>query len=625
MPSRDTIVVRNLPQLTTEADIRAFFNTRIKNAGSEVFSLVDDSQRIAGRLKCAIVELNHGAKGKALEYNGHEFIPAAAGGGKSKIEIDASSVGAVTLASHRNPKFDLYFVHGPGGDAFSSWVNESTRHMWTRDSFPLQCINSGVRGRFSTLGYDAKILDKKSKSFQRAAEEILNHVRVDRPQGCTLPIFFVCHSVGGIVVTQALTLALTKPTIQPELQFIRQMVRGVVYFGTPLQGTLNAGLTTPVVSLVGGLTRVQTNFLSDSKLFSKKLPQLMMNFNSIRNEEDIEVLVFIEHLLDGPTRTTRISAALPFTPPVVSIGINASHRDMVKFANGNEAREISTEIVNMIQRKLNIPVTPSLNLPPSSGLTVLQPPGYEGKEAPGTDDNKGFGRLALLDTIFVIDDTGSMQVAADSNDPAGPDRKSRWNVLTQSMQYIANIAAEYAPDGVGIYFLKSTHLNKTNIKSGQEVLNLLAQVDLGQGMGGTYFATALAEILGPYAARYRDFFEAAKRRRKADRVRPLNVIVLTDGKADDASSTKRIIIRIGKQLDDMFASDSQIGLQFLQVGDDQDAAEWLKSLDNDLESEHDIRDYVDTRAFDDPQNSPDFTKNLREILLGAIDRDIDNQ
>ena len=64
---------------------------------------------------------------------------------------------------------------------FSSWANESTRHMWTRDSFPLQCINLGVRGRFSTLGYDAKILDKKPKDIQNAAEEILNHVRADRP------------------------------------------------------------------------------------------------------------------------------------------------------------------------------------------------------------------------------------------------------------------------------------------------------------------------------------------------------------------------------------------------------------------------------------------------------------
>ncbi|KAI9764705.1 MAG: hypothetical protein M1840_008097 [Geoglossum simile] len=627
MPSRDAIVVRNLPELTTEADVKTFFDTRIKNADTVVFPLVDDSQRAASRLKCATVELNHAVKDKALKYDGEEFIPAFAGGGKSLIEIDASLIGAVTLASHHNPEFDIYFVHGLGGDVFSSWANESTGHMWTRDSFPLQCINLGVRGRFSMLGYDAKVLDKKSKNFQSAAEEILNHIRADRPRGCTLPIFFVCHSLGGIVVTQALSLALTKPAVKPEFQFIQHMVRGVVYFGTPFQGTLNADFTTPIVSIVGSLTGVNTSFVGDLRSFSSdKLPRLMMNFNNIRNEENIEVLVFIEKLSDGPTRvTTRASATLPFTPPVVPIGINASHRDMVKFASGKEARETITEIVNMIKKKLDIPIIPtSPNLPPYLELPVLQVPGYEGKKAPGTDDNKGFGRLALFDTIFVIDDTGSMQVAANSNEPAGPDRKTRWNILTQSMQYIGNIAADYDPDGVDIHFLVSGHLNKTNIKSGQEVLNLLSRVDLEQGVGGTYFAAVLAEILGPYVARYKDYFEATKRQEKADKVRPLNVIVLTDGKSDDARSTKRIIVRIGKQLDDMNAPDTQIGLQFLQVGDDEDAAKWLRSLDNDLEVAHDVRDYVDTRTFDSPKNSGDFTRNLREILLGAIDRDIDD-
>ena len=40
----------------------------------------------------------------------------------------------------------------------------------------------------------------------------------------------------------------------------------------------------------------------------------------------------------------------------------------------------------------------------------------------------------------------------------------------------------------------------------------------------------------------------------------------------------------------MNAPDTQIGLQFLQVGDDEAAAKWLKSLDDDLENDHDVRD-----------------------------------
>jgi hypothetical protein len=103
---RDTIVVRSLPESTTEADLQTFFNIRIQNAGAVVFPLVADSQRPAGRFKCATVELNHSAKDRALKYNGEEFIPSAAGGKKSRIEVDASLMGAVTLASHNNPEFE---------------------------------------------------------------------------------------------------------------------------------------------------------------------------------------------------------------------------------------------------------------------------------------------------------------------------------------------------------------------------------------------------------------------------------------------------------------------------------------------------------------------------------------
>jgi hypothetical protein len=56
--------------------------------------------------------------------------------------------------------------------------------MWARDSFPLQCLNLNVQGRFSMIGFDAKVLDKKPKNIRDAAEEILNHVKADRPAVC---------------------------------------------------------------------------------------------------------------------------------------------------------------------------------------------------------------------------------------------------------------------------------------------------------------------------------------------------------------------------------------------------------------------------------------------------------
>ncbi len=84
------------------------------------------------------------------------------------------------------------------------------------------------------------------------------------------------------------------------------MVRGVAYFGTPFQGSRNADFLTPFVSVLGGFTRMNTNFVGELKTFSSnKLPNLMMIFNNLRVEEGIEILVFTEKQPEGPAKVVR--------------------------------------------------------------------------------------------------------------------------------------------------------------------------------------------------------------------------------------------------------------------------------------------------------------------------------
>jgi hypothetical protein len=265
---------------------------------------------------------------------------------------------------------------------------------------------------------------------------------------------------------------------------------------------------------------------------------------------------------------------------------------MVKFRDGTEARLVITEILNMIKRKLKMPIEPiSPGAPLGPILPVIAlPDNLVPAPGPG-EDNEGFSQLSQFDTIFVVDDTGSMGLPADSNEVYIPEQtKSRWDVLTRSLQYIANIAAEYDEDGVDIQFLKTRKLNRSNIQSGQEVLNLLQQVDYTKTKGGTYFEEALAPILGPYVQRYKNYFEKLTRQEEAVEVKPLNVIIITDGADDDEEVTEELLVGIAKKLDDMTAPRSQVGIQFLQVGDDPKAADFLKRLDDDLKKVYGIRD-----------------------------------
>jgi hypothetical protein len=87
----------------------------------------------------------------------------------------------------------MYFVHGLGGHAYKAWASDITGHMWPRESLPERSEKVGRRGRFITIGYDAKVLSgTKPKTIETAAEEVLNHIRSDRPEVC-IPIETAVH------------------------------------------------------------------------------------------------------------------------------------------------------------------------------------------------------------------------------------------------------------------------------------------------------------------------------------------------------------------------------------------------------------------------------------------------
>lgn len=44
-----------------------------------------------------------------------------------------------------------------------------------------------------------------------------------------------------------------------------------------------------------------------------------------------------------------------------------------------------------------------------------------------------------------------------------------------------------------------------------------------------------------------------------------------------------------RELDRVYAPVSQIGIQFVQIGNDEGATEFLEALDNGLKAQHDVR------------------------------------
>ncbi|KAA1073698.1 hypothetical protein PGT21_022947 [Puccinia graminis f. sp. tritici] len=210
--------------------------------------------------------------------------------------------------------------------------------------------------------------------------------------------------------------------------------------------------------------------------------------------------------------------------------------------------------------------------------------------------------LARYDTVLLIDDSASMS------------QQNRWNEAAVAVAGLADTLVHYDNDGIDVYFMNSIeHLR--NATSAADVTNLFRRV---QPIGrSTPTDVRVEELLGIYL----DRLEVGKATQMAP-IKPLNLIVITDGEADDPDTLAYALAGFSDRLELGRFPLNQLGVQFIQIGNDRNATKFLKSLDDELRSESSgRRDIVDTT----PYQGSVTTKFLIKALLGGINKRIDHQ
>lgn len=221
---------------------------------------------------------------------------------------------------------------------------------------------------------------------------------------------------------------------------------------------------------------------------------------------------------------------------------------------------------------------PNVDHTTASGTPTEPPPAYTPPIAETADDPFAF--LANFDTVFLVDDSGSM---------AG----RSWRETGTALAAIAPICAARDQDGVDLHFLNHPR-SFTNITSAAMIEQAFKTVRPG---GGTPTGTRLHSLLKPYLARVQEqtrLTGEAVRNGTAlpAEIKPMNIIVITDGvPSDDVES---VIMQAARKLEACEAPAWQVGIQFFQVGHEPGAAEALQELDDDLVGENCPRDIVDT-------------------------------
>ncbi|KAK5663152.1 hypothetical protein OQA88_6569 [Cercophora sp. LCS_1] len=222
--------------------------------------------------------------------------------------------------------------------------------------------------------------------------------------------------------------------------------------------------------------------------------------------------------------------------------------------------------------------------------------------------------LSTFDTVFLIDDSGSM---------AG----RSWNEVKSALRQITPICTAHDADGVDVYFLNTTNSSHpqggwTGIRSADQVENLFNQVRPNRG---TPTGTRINQILKPYL---RNYEHAIARSGDPDNsgVKPMNMIIITDGvPTDDPES---VIVSVAKKLDKLEAPPYQVGIQFFQVGNEHGAAEALQELDDSLgDMAAGVRDIVDTVTWSgrDGRERVLTANGILKVVLGAVVRRLDRR
>ncbi|RPB03800.1 hypothetical protein L873DRAFT_100119 [Choiromyces venosus 120613-1] len=201
-----------------------------------------------------------------------------------------------------NHDITIVAIHGLAGHMERTWTHKTTNNIWLKDNLPF--ADDFKNARIYSFGYDANLIGSQSVATIGQIANNLNQSLIDMQD--TKPLIFVCHSLGGIIAKSAIIQTKLKHT--EASQNLYRRIRGIVFFGTPHQGSEEADLGT----LAANTLRVVPFFRVNKKLIKSiqrdkdGLSEISENFVNCLNDGYLFVVCFYE------TKMILLSKTPPF-------------------------------------------------------------------------------------------------------------------------------------------------------------------------------------------------------------------------------------------------------------------------------------------------------------------------
>ncbi|KFZ08657.1 hypothetical protein V501_05861 [Pseudogymnoascus sp. VKM F-4519 (FW-2642)] len=165
------------------------------------------------------------------------------------ITVDSHFKGITVLRSFSKldeHKIDIIAISGLGGHAFGSFKARDGQHMWLCDSLPRGLLGAQIM----IYGYDTQLHGSASfQDIESLASSFRASIAAQRAPGSTnsqmktVPLIFIAHSLGGLIVKEAMI----QMKNDKKHHDLLESIYGGLFFGVPSQGMKVASLV-PMVA-----------------------------------------------------------------------------------------------------------------------------------------------------------------------------------------------------------------------------------------------------------------------------------------------------------------------------------------------------------------------------------------
>lgn len=193
-------------------------------------------------------------------------------------------------SKERETRADVIFFHGlQPGDYKDAWLHtwQSQVDKGTKSSWPARLLPAefGNAIRVLSVSYDSSATKANTRgrsSLVELGDGIASQLMLERVDVGTRPVFFVGHSLGGLVLKQVYVEIVKKEgTGDERSKLFRKNLQGAIFYGTPHGGAR----LTDLRGLLPFLFKRKGKVLGRLALLGGEVQRLNGHFDSLRRQD----------------------------------------------------------------------------------------------------------------------------------------------------------------------------------------------------------------------------------------------------------------------------------------------------------------------------------------------------